>query len=112
VNLPPEGLRAIGCPLDVVTALLEAAAPEAVGGERVQARLVAKIAAIARTVDAADAASPKSRAVLKRTARQLNGFIHGFERALARGTIAADVGAEVLPSVRQAAANLAPLLRR
>lgn len=112
MNLPPEGLRAIGCPLDVVTALLRAAAPDAVGGARSQARLVAKIGTLARTVDAADGASPRSRTTLKRAARQLNAFIHGFERALARGTIAADVGAEVLAPVRQAAANLAPLLRR
>jgi hypothetical protein len=103
----------VTCPLGVVESALRTAAPENVGGARIQARLVAKIVLVERAVTGAgNAGTPRARGLLKRAARQLNAFVRTVERGTERGTIGPDPGYRVMAEARLAAAGLPPVTVR
>jgi hypothetical protein len=108
LNLPADGMRAVRCPLDVIAQELRDAAPEDVGGPKARTRMLARIAGIARAVDAGD--GPRGRASLKRAAKQLGIFIRGVERGIQRGTVRADLGYGIAAHARRAATQLATLV--
>jgi len=105
-------MRMVTCPLDAVVDIIRAASPEDAGGERVQAKLIAKLGGIGRTVVAAGDGGPRARPALRRAVRQLNGFVHAVERGVERGTIRAWLGERVLAEARLAVANLSLIARR
>jgi len=106
--LPVDGMGAVTCRLDRITADLRTAAPADVGGAVPQSRLVARIATVHRTLDGTAGKQP-SRAARKRALRQLRTFSTTVQLGKRRRHIRADLADRILDTLTEATTDLMPL---
>ena len=91
---------------------LRAAPPGDVGGAAARLRLLARIAAVQRTVGAAgDPTTPRARSAFKRASRQLRLFAQTVDRGRRRAAIAAGLAQRLSDLAGAADSRLVALLQ-
>jgi hypothetical protein len=110
VYTPMVGLDGVGCRLDQVQALLQAAPANAIHGRTLARKLVAKVATLHRLVDGGRHGGRRGGRELRQADRGIGVFIGAVESAAHGGRVDAGLAASVVGAANDAEAMLDPLL--